>query len=714
MQRLFLLLVLVLCSGSTSSAQSSAYNSAQNCTASEGRVERPGYRSRLISTNMVYSIYLPPCYDAEVSATYPTLYLLHGSNEDDQHWLRLGLQETLDARITAGDLPPMIVVLPFGNWIANENVFDDASWQNVLLTELLPLVETDYRIDSERRAIGGISRGGFWAFNIALRHPHLFRAVGGHSAFFAQRQGPPEHTPLDLAASAAETLGELHIWLDRGAQDYAAPGLDLMHDTLNAAGVHHTYTVYPQGQHNNAYWREHLNTYLDFYAFALQDTQGASAADFGYTLFLPVVPLTSLLFNLERQTLEDVAAGDAVPQLLLDEQTAANFRSQGMPLHTDTEIVPPDALRQRLQREPRRFALLPFEEITPDLRVLWVNEGHPLDDLETYPLAFQGGAYRPERLTRILVSGVTALTRNMLPVLHEKGVAWAAGGIRPYAAQADYFHISNEVSFVPGCPAATAELLGGSSSFCSVPEHFALFDLLDVDIVELSGNHNNDYGYDAYLETLNWYRERGMATVGGGDTLSSASAPLVLSHHGNEIAWVSCNWVGPYYALVNEDPALLGGQRPGAAPCDYDTLRTTLPLLRAEHDLLIVTLQHEEFDQHSPTEKQRSDFLFLAEHGADVVIGTQAHVAQTLETSGGAFLHYGLGNLYFDQPFWATTRFFMDQLFIYDGRLMFVDLYPGIIEETARPRPMTPEERENFLYVVFSAATQTTHTGPDR
>ncbi|MBC7871482.1 MAG: hypothetical protein H7Y09_11640, partial [Chitinophagaceae bacterium] len=66
-----------------------------------------------------------------------------------------------------------------------------------------------------------------------------------------------------------------------------------------------------------------------------------------------------------------------------------------------------------------------------------------------------------------------------------------------------------------------------------------------------------------------------------------------------------------------------------------------------------------------------------------------------------AFLHYGLGNLYFDQPVYENRRFFIDQLFIYEGRLLTVDLFTGIIDDFARPRPMTADEQAEFLEFMF-------------
>ncbi|HEX2621131.1 MAG TPA: CapA family protein, partial [Phototrophicaceae bacterium] len=260
------------------------------------------------------------------------------------------------------------------------------------------------------------------------------------------------------------------------------------------------------------------------------------------------------------------------------------------------------------------------------------------------------------------------------------------------------------VSFVEGCPQLPADPTA-PGGFCSKPEYFNVLNQLGVDIVELSGNHNNDYGYDAYRTTLKWYQDNNIRTIAGGETDANARQPLLLEHNGSKVAWLSCNWIGPYYAWVNEDPNKLGGVRPGAADCNRDWLAATIPQLKAENDVVIVTVQYQESDSYLPLPQQRIDFAWLAGLGADVVIGTQAHWPQTYdyapEPDGEAFIHYGIGNFIFDQPWWANTRFFLDELYIYDGKLQFVEIYPGIIEDLGRPRLMTPEERDEFLYLMF-------------
>jgi poly-gamma-glutamate synthesis protein (capsule biosynthesis protein) len=703
------------------------------CSETAGRVERPGYRSVAIDTNMVYSIYLPPCYDQDTSRVYPVIYLMHGSNDDDGHWLRLGLTDLLDARIASGEMLPVIVVFPFANWVGNQNQFGVDSWGSIFLGELMPLVESSYRVDArpESRAIGGISRGGFWAFHIGLRNRDKFSIIGGHSAFFDLYHAADEYNPLDLALTLTPETAP-RIALDRGAQDYAAPGLDIMHERLNTANIAHTYTIHSQGEHNNLYWGAHLGEYLDFYVqdWVIQDSPGAvafitntprpteaAAVSFvtntppvtpstpgGKYLLVPAVAFPSRLYTISRDALDRVLAGEHDPKLILTPEAAVALVTQGYPINTLTEMQIDQDVYRVLWSDRSRWTILPFDQLTPRYRVLWVGDTNPLYDLADYPLIFEGDTpnFDPNKLTRVLLSGVTAMTRRSMPVLDERGVDWATEAIAPITARTDFFHTSNEVSFVETCPYAPAgvTLLGG---FCSKPIYFDALTLMQTDIVELSGNHNNDYGYQAYLDTLAWYGANGIRTVGGGATVTDAERPLILEHGGNRIAWVSCNNVGPYYAMANDNPA---DPRPGAADCNRTRLSALLPQLGAENDLVILTVQYLESDSYTPLPAQQADFRDWASLGADVVIGTQAHWPQTydyapMNDGGEAFIHYGMGNFIFDQPWWANSRFFMNELYIYDGQFMFVDVYTGIIEELARPRLMNDEERLNFWVLMF-------------
>ncbi|MCI0727918.1 MAG: CapA family protein, partial [Chloroflexi bacterium] len=121
--------------------------------------------------------------------------------------------------------------------------------------------------------------------------------------------------------------------------------------------------------------------------------------------------------------------------------------------------------------------------------------------------------------------------------------------------------------------------------------------------------------------------------------------------------------------------------------------------------LVIATLQYLEHYQYEAWSRQQRDFKALAEAGAMAVSGSQGHHAQGFAFHQGSFIHFGLGNLIFDQmQFRGTRQTFIDVYLIYDGRLLNVDLWTGLIENYARPRPMTAEEREQLLAAVFEAS----------
>jgi len=692
-----------------------------------GTLSRETYTSAWLGQAMFYTVYLPSCYSPQ--ETYPTLYLMHGSNDDDGHWVRLGLPAVLDEAIRNGEMPPVIAVLPFGNVIANRNRFDNVSWSNVFLTELMPDAERKYSVNDQLRAIGGISRGGFWAYQIGLRHPNLFKAIGGHSAFFDLYHAEPPDNPLHQILNAPN-IETMSLWLDRGKGDYAYVGLDIMHQRMNERGLPHTYSIAEQGEHNNGYWSAQIANYVAWYAQALVPPPAIAPAatpapltffatstpdallpvatpmpitPVGKSLFVPVVGFPSLQTTVDNATLQAVRNGGDASRLILDEETHAILQDAGVMFASNVRVLPFANLRDALWNDREAFSLLTLDRLTHQLRLLWVDEMPVFENLEAYPfwIASTAPVFDTSKLTRITASGVTALTRNTLKALDERSVEDAISGIAPYVNASDFFHTSNEVSFASDCPLLNADVLGGATSFCSKEAHFDLFTALGVDIIELTGNHNNDYGYAAYAETLDWYTKNNIQTLGGGATVAQAQRPLVMTHNGNTVAWVACNSIGPYYALANDAPELLGGVRGGAASCGGAWLSETLARAQSQADIVILTVQQFEVEDYRPLPEQERQFRAYADMGADVVIGTAPHKPQTFEFYRESFIHYGLGNLFFDQPFWGNTRFFMDTLVLYEGRLVTIELFAGIIEDNVRPRPMTLEERLNFLFFMF-------------
>lgn len=401
--------------------------------------------------------------------------------------------------------------------------------------------------------------------------------------------------------------------------------------------------------------------------------------------------------------------------LLVSEETRAVLETRWQAAGPNVQTVKPAQLLETAWQGKNTWAILPFEEIEARWKVIRVNGVSPLDttldetSIDRYPLAIPitllgsadklpPGADRlptnrdTGKLTTVAMTGVTALARHTAARMESEGLTYPARDIGDWLREADLTHISNEVSFKKDCPDPRPDM-----RFCSQPEYIKLLEAVGTDIVELTGNHNLDWGPEPYLETLEMYQERGWLIYGGGANLEAAQKPLLVEHNGNRLAFLGCSPSGPEAVWATEET-------PGSAPCDLDEMAQTIEKFRAQGVLPIVTFQHVETDWYVPTLAQRMpDFRRMAEAGAVVVQGSQAHFPQTMTFVEDRFIHYGLGNLFFDQMEPKTIRqAFIDRHVFYDGRYLGVQLMTTMLEDSARPRPMTVTERTTFLEKVFS------------
>jgi poly-gamma-glutamate synthesis protein (capsule biosynthesis protein) len=201
------------------------------------------------------------------------------------------------------------------------------------------------------------------------------------------------------------------------------------------------------------------------------------------------------------------------------------------------------------------------------------------------------------------------------------------------------------------------------------------------------------------LFTLDLYEQRGWQTYGGGANRADAAEPAKFEHNGNRIAFLGCNGKPPGYATASDTS-------PGALHCDMDDMARRVRALKAEGYLPIFTFQHLEYYQYVAHPLLQVDFQKIAEAGAVIVSGSQAHQPHAFEIRDGAFLHYGLGNLFFDQTNQGDPprTAFIDRHVIYNGRHISTELLTIYFEDWARARPMTADERAELLQTVFEAS----------
>ena len=403
----------------------------------------------------------------------------------------------------------------------------------------------------------------------------------------------------------------------------------------------------------------------------------------------------------------------------MDYPTLMAFRALwGAPASGVVRLALADQLVDSVWAERPAWAIVPFEAIEPRWKVLSVDGQSPVHnnfDPQSYALKINFSLHPavfplpptnrdPDKLTVLAMTGVTALVRATADRMEKKGVLYPGEQIRNVLRNADLAHVSNEVSFDANCP--TPDPLTESLFFCSNPRYIALLEDVGVDIVELTGNHLLDYGPADLLTTLEMYDRLGWKYFGGGRDLQAALQPALVEHNGNKLAFIGCNFAGPPDDWATDT-------RPGSAPCILDKVAAEITHLRAQGFLPVMTFQYSEYYQSIPTTEEQANFRRMADAGAVIVSGSQAHMPATLEFHDGAFVHYGLGNLFFDQmshrmpdgrQIYDTRNGFVDRHIFYAGRYIGTELLTYIIEDYALPRLMTSPERTKFLQHIFSAA----------
>jgi poly(3-hydroxybutyrate) depolymerase len=203
----------------------------------------------------------------------PLLVFLHGRGSDGEQANANGA--FFAALAALGDRAP-VVVFPSGGDHSYWHARGSGDWARYVLDEVIPEAVRRLHVDPHRVAIGGISMGGYGAYEIASLRPGAFCAVGGHSAALWLHAGDSapgafddaeDFTAHDVIARGRQdgpnAWGRAKLWLDGGSDDPFHAG-----DAALATALGVRLHVWPGG-HDSTYWHAHYRDYLRFYAGAL-------------------------------------------------------------------------------------------------------------------------------------------------------------------------------------------------------------------------------------------------------------------------------------------------------------------------------------------------------------------------------------------------------------------------------------------------------------
>ena len=458
----------------------------------------------------------------------------------------------------------------------------------------------------------------------------------------------------------------------------------------------------------------------------------ARAEKVGSWTYLLVAPFYSSLNNIQISDLLNIweSGSSDIPgfdKLLMSEETQIHLSQfWGLPFSNGISVTEPDQITDRIWFDTNTLGIIPFENINPSHKVISIDDINPFSINTTdnlYPLNFPiylafsdpsirnlinlpyVSNYDHSKLTSVALTGVTAMVRDTAALMEEKGILYPGDDIRDILLSADITHINNEVPFYTDCPLPDSNQ--HSLIFCSSDSYIDLLKSIGTDVVELSGDHFADYGPDAMIHSIDLYNQHDLITYGGGLNLQAGLDPVIIVHNENKIAFIGCN------AKNFENYATASETNPGASSCDFEWMIPKIKNLSDEGYIVIATMQHEEVDDFFPIALQIYDFRRLSDAGASIVSGSQAHHPQGIELSESSFIHYGLGNLFFDQWYLANhypevhknkDKAFIDLHFFYDGRYISTNLIPLQFIDNARPRLMTENEEVLFLKELFEAS----------
>src|SRR5688572_16699370 len=228
--------------------------------------------------------------------------------------------------------------------------------------------------------------------------------------------------------------------------------------------------------------------------------------------------------------------------------------------------------------------------------------------------------------------------------------------------------------------------------FRSPPSALALLQRSGVDAVSLANNHGADYGDAGLRDTLRVARDSPVAVIGVGADPTQAFRPYQTSVDGVEVAVLAAD-ASP---LESNAPIWnVGPAGPGLARADTRLL-AAVRAANASSDVVAVYLHWGAENRGCPTAEQRKLARSLADAGADVVVGTHAHVLLGAGMVNDTYVSYGLGNFlwYHGRP--PDTGVLRVQ--IVDGKIVRNDWVPGKIRPTGGPpRPLTGSARRDAV-----------------
>jgi poly-gamma-glutamate synthesis protein (capsule biosynthesis protein) len=254
--------------------------------------------------------------------------------------------------------------------------------------------------------------------------------------------------------------------------------------------------------------------------------------------------------------------------------------------------------------------------LSPD----WKGDGRPVT------LAFGGDVHFESSLaTRLAADPATALD-----------------GISALLSGADLSMTNFESALISG---ACTDPQPKQFVFHAPPAAITAFKDAHVTLVSEANNHGEDCGRPGLAQSLSIAKAAGFPVLGIGANAAQAFAPFRTSIHGQRIAIIAATEVIDSDLLTSWTATAT--QAGLASAYQEGELVAAVQAARQDSDTVVVFLHWGTETQQCPNSVQPPLAKALVKAGADIVIGSHAHVQLGAGYLGSALVDYGLGNLAF-------------------------------------------------------------------
>lgn len=240
------------------------------------------FNSPAMGTVRQYGVILPPNYQKNPQTRYPVIFLLHGGHDDARAYAdKYAIISVLHELYKSGKLPLSIIITPDGNDNRGSSPLYDPDYYDgpngkigtLIGSELVQVVKSRYRTLNQPQfwALGGLSSGGWGAFNIGLRYLNNFNILFSHSGYFTDDSGA-QNSPLQIVQQLSiADQKRLRIYLDAGLNDHnLLASTKAFHQVLNKLNIVNVFYAFPGGHGLSGadvgwnYFHKHLKDSLSY------------------------------------------------------------------------------------------------------------------------------------------------------------------------------------------------------------------------------------------------------------------------------------------------------------------------------------------------------------------------------------------------------------------------------------------------------------------